>query len=172
MAAWHWPISGLMMCGLSQPSWFFHGLLTFVTTVENLEERHCWLSSTAVATSMIVQAVSAKAGLLFFFLICLTSPRSERPYDLWHWRGSAEHIPVIRKEKPSTTGTHGTACYTATAGLHTSLSHALAQSFLFRTTSSSILWALAKIKACPWWGIGYMWITMWQQTIAEDQNTA
>lgn len=137
----------------------FHGLQACVTTVENLEERHCWLSSTAVATWMAVQAVSAKAGL-FYFLICLTSQRSERPSDLWHSRRSAEHIPMIRKEKPSTARTHGTACHTA--GLHTSLSHIAAQSLLFRTTSPSILWALAMKKACPW---GNMWLTMWQQNL-------
>lgn len=141
------------------PAVGFHGLQACVTTMENLEERHCWLSSTAVATLMTVQAVSAKAGL-FYFLICLASQRSERPSDLWHSRRSAEHIPMIRKEKPSTARTHGTACHTA--GLHTSLSHIAAQSLLFRTTSPSILWALAMKKACPW---GYMWLTMWQQNL-------
>lgn len=32
---------------------------------ENLEEKPCWLSSTAVAAVMTVQVMSAKAGLLF-----------------------------------------------------------------------------------------------------------
>lgn len=105
--------------------------------------------------------MSAKAGL--FFLICLTSQRSGRLPDLWHPRPMAEHISVIRKEKPSTVGTHGTACHTATAGLRTSLSHTVAQSLLFRTTSPSILRALALIKACPWWERGYTRLTMWWQ---------
>lgn len=52
--------------------------------------------------------MSAKAGL-FFFLICLTSQGSGRPPDLWHLRQSAERIQMIRKEKPSTAGPHGTA---------------------------------------------------------------
>ena len=59
-------------------------------------------------------------------LICLTSQRSGHPRDLWHSRRSAEHIPMIRKEKPSAARTHVTACHTATAGLRTSLSHAVA----------------------------------------------
>lgn len=83
----------------------------------------------------LCQAMSAKAGPLFFFffflfLICLTSQRSGCPPDLWHSRRSAEHIPVIRKEKPGAAGTHGSACHTATAGLRTSLSHAVAKSLL------------------------------------------
>lgn len=107
--------------------------------------------------------MSAKAEL--FFLICLTSQRSGRPPDLWHSRRWAEHIPMIRKEKPSTEGTHGTACHPATAGLRTSLTHTVAQSLLFWTTSPSILWALALIKACPWKGVRYTRLTMWQHNL-------
>lgn len=43
---------------------------------------------------------SAKAGFLFF-LICLTSQRSEQPADLWQSRRPAKHIPMIRKAKHS-----------------------------------------------------------------------
>lgn len=83
------------------------------------------------------------ATFSFFVLICLTSQRSGRPPDLWHCRRSAEHIPVIRKEKPGAAGTHGSVCHTATAGLRASLSHAVAKSLLYQTTCPSILWALA-----------------------------
>ncbi len=77
--------------------------------------------------------VSKSWAVLFcFFLICLTSQRSGRPPDLWHSTRSAEHIRMIRKEKPGTAGTHGTACHTATAGLRTSLTHAVAPSLLFQ----------------------------------------
>lgn len=67
--------------------------------------------------------VRKSSTVSFVFLICLTSQRSGRPPDLCHSRRSAEHIPMIRKEKPST------ARHRATAGLCNSLTHAVTQSF-------------------------------------------
>lgn len=72
---------------------------------------------------MIFLAMSSKAGQ--FNLI--SSQRSGRPPDLWHLRQTAEDIQMIRKEKPGTAWTRGTACHTATAALRASLTQAAAQ---------------------------------------------
>ena len=52
---------------------------------------------------------------------------------------------LIRKEKPRSAGTQGAVCYTATAGLHTSLSHTVALSLLFPTTLPSMLLAIEPV---------------------------
>lgn len=100
-----------------------------------------FLSSTAVSTLMTVQAMSAKPWLFPFFHLPYITEVAKPTRLLVLDAGSRATSQWLGKKSLAFAGTHGSACHTATAGLHTSLTQTVAVGATVPTTSPRGLWA-------------------------------